>query len=108
MIDAVARFVVEFTAPIIKRIDALEQRPTVKHCGVYSAGNEYAEASLVTYSGGMWIAERATSAKPGDDGSGWRLVVKSGHAVNGRDEQGRRHPTQGRASPGAATIHRRT
>ena len=33
---------------------------------------------MVTRKGGLWLAQRDTSARPGDGGDGWTLVVKAG------------------------------
>ncbi len=45
--------------------------------GAYEAGD------AVTFGGSLWIALRATSAKPGDGSLDWRLAVKKGR--DGRD-----------------------
>jgi hypothetical protein len=62
------------------RLDALEQRPQLAYKGVHVDGQAYAEASLVTRDGGLWLAERFTNDRPGQVDSGWRLVVKRGGA----------------------------
>ena len=67
----------------IKRIEArlanLEQRPPApRWCGIWRPDSGYTAGDLVTCSGGLWLAARSTSARPGTDDSGWSLVVKSG------------------------------
>lgn len=70
------------------RLDALEARlaalehqpPAPRWLGVWRHGNEYSVGDLVTRSGGLWLACRPTSGKPGADDSGWSLIVKSGGA----------------------------
>jgi hypothetical protein len=62
------------------RLDKLEARPELKYCGVWVAGKTYAENSLVTQSGSLWIAKKTTAAYPGggaEPGS-WQLCVKRG------------------------------
>jgi hypothetical protein len=52
--------------------------PTVLDRGVWREG-QYVHGDAVTYAGAFWIAQRETSAKPGEGGdNGWRLAVKSG------------------------------
>jgi len=50
--------------------------------GVYSASRAYEAGDAVTWAGSLWIAQRATSAKPETDDS-WRLAVKRGR--DGKD-----------------------
>jgi hypothetical protein len=76
----VARVIHRELEPVRLRLTALEARPELKHEGTYQEGTEYRAGSFVTRRGGIWLAERATAAKPGSEGSGWRLVVKEGHA----------------------------
>ena len=65
-------------APLEKRLIALEKRPELKHCGVWHEKN-YKAGSLVTHSGGLWLANKGTKQRPGQ--SGWTLIVKSGNAA---------------------------
>ena len=60
-------------------VEALKARPELKHCGVFRDQSAYEPGSLVTRSGGLWLATARTAGAPGADPS-WRLVVKSGHA----------------------------
>jgi hypothetical protein len=51
--------------------------PTVIYRGVFAPG-EYEAGDATTWGGSLWIAERATDAKPDTPESGWRLAVKKG------------------------------
>lgn len=66
-------------ATLEARIAALESRPQLKWAGIFVDGDTYPECALVTRSGSLWLAQRATATTPGSEGSDWRLVVKSGH-----------------------------
>jgi integrin beta 3 len=49
--------------------------------GVWQAGRTYPKGACVTRQGGLWTAQDATSARPGDEGAAsraWRLSVKGG------------------------------
>lgn len=46
--------------------------------GVYQAGRTYEKGDGVTFGGSFWIAQDATSEKPGDGATRWRLAVKAG------------------------------
>jgi hypothetical protein len=83
----VASFVKRALAPRDGRIAALEAeveklkaRPLQKWAGTHVAGTRYAEASLVTKGGSLWVATAATTTTPGEAGSDWRLIVKRGTA----------------------------
>lgn len=75
------------------RLDEIEARlakleaapPGPRWLGVWRAANEYTVGDLVTQGGGLWLAGRATSAKPGTPDSGWTLIVKAG-SYGTRDE----------------------
>lgn len=54
--------------------------------GVWRPG-DYEQGDGVTYKGSYWLAERDKPARPGEDGSGWRLAVKRGR--DGRDAGGK-------------------
>lgn len=51
--------------------------------GVYRAGVTYAKGDGVTFGGSFWIAQDATSEKPGDGATRWRLAIKKG--ADGRE-----------------------
>lgn len=57
--------------------------------GVYVGGVTYEKGDAVTYGGSFWITPMATSGRPGDGSSPWRLAVKHGRegkpGLNGKD-----------------------
>ena len=57
--------------------------PVVYDCGIWREGKTYHQGDGVTFGGSFWIAQRATTAKPGDGSPDWRLAVKKGR--DGRD-----------------------
>jgi hypothetical protein len=67
------------------RLDKLEARPELKYHGVWSAGKTYAENSLVTHAGSLWIAKQKTASFPGGQAEpgAWQLCCKRGH--DGKD-----------------------
>lgn len=69
-------------------------KPGLIDRGVYQAGTNYVRGDAVTWGGSLWIAQRDTSAKPGNGDDDWRLAVKKGR--DGRDgekgERGERGP----------------
>lgn len=67
------------------RVEAIETR-ALEYLGTYQAGKSYRPGSAVTWSGSLWIALRATDAKPGEAheaSRAWRLAVKKG--TDGKD-----------------------
>ena len=61
-----------------KRVEALEQRPVLRHLGIWQEGKAYTEHNLVTLNGSMWLCLRGTrKARPGQS-KNWQLVVKRG------------------------------
>jgi len=67
-------------AALEAEVARLKARPLQKWAGIHIAGVPYAEASLVTRSGSLWVSTTATTTTPGEAGSDWRLIVKKGHA----------------------------
>lgn len=63
--DLIREFVDKKCAPLLQKIKTLEDRPQLKYCGIWTAGNTYQENSLVTRDGSLWIAKRNTAAYPG-------------------------------------------
>jgi hypothetical protein len=63
-----------------RRIRELEERPTLKYLGTWSADESYNIGDVVTRQGSMWHCHtNHCRSMPGDDGGiGWRLCVKSG------------------------------
>jgi len=63
----------------IKRFDL--RLPIVLDRGVYVAGKAYEPGDAVTWGGSLFIAQKATGAKPGEateESRAWRLAVKRG------------------------------
>src|SRR5262249_48124684 len=75
------------TAPaeLEARIAELERRPTPKYCGLWQAGEQYAEGNPVTFEGAMGIALRGTRRVP--PGPDWQLCVRRGR--DARSHRGR-------------------
>jgi hypothetical protein len=64
------------------RIEALEQRPVLKYCGVYDEAKPYTPGNMVTHSGSIWHCKSACQGqKP--PGHCWQLAVK--HGRDGKD-----------------------
>jgi integrin beta 3 len=64
---------------IVKRFPLV--LPIVLDRGVFSAGKSYDPGDAVTWGGSLFIAQKATSAKPGEASEAsraWRLAVKRG------------------------------
>lgn len=76
---ALARFVADKVGPLHRRIEQLEQRPSVAYRGVYVDNTEYVEGNLTTHAGGLWLALNTTKSRPGTSDH-WKLVVKKGEA----------------------------
>lgn len=57
--------------------------PVTIYRGVFKLDEDYARGDATTWGGSLWIAEKATSAKPDSPDSGWRLAVKKGR--DGKD-----------------------
>jgi hypothetical protein len=79
-------------APIQERLADAEQelktlkaQPQLKYCGVWREHETFSEGSLCTKGGGLWLATGPRLGTPGTPGSGWRLIVKAGTAVDARD-----------------------
>ena len=67
-------------AALEQEVQALKARPLQKWAGTHIAGVSYAEASLVTKGGSLWVATAPTTTTPGEPGGDWRLIVKRGTA----------------------------
>ena len=53
--------------------------PILKYCGVWTEGQSYKLNDVVTLSGSAWICTaHETVVRPGDNSSGWQLMVKRG------------------------------
>ena len=62
------------------KIHELEQRPELKHRGVWRETESYRECNMVSHAGGLWTARQDTKARPGQSHE-WQLIVKSGKAA---------------------------
>ena len=78
MADAVVQAIQMATAPLHARIAALEARPTLKFCGIYSDTKAYAPGDCATRQGGLWACKTATTGP--FDHAAWQLAVKKGDA----------------------------
>jgi len=81
----IREFVEKKYAVLAQKIKDLEDRPELKYHGVWVAGRTYAQNSLATRDGSLWIAKRATAAYPcgGAEPDSWQLCVKRG--ADGKD-----------------------
>jgi hypothetical protein len=57
--------------------------PVPIYRGTHKSGQRYEAGDMVTAEGSGWIAQRTTTAKPGDPNSGFQLAIKRGR--NGKD-----------------------
>ena len=80
MWETIGLFIGKVIAPLKARIAELEQKQ-LKLGGVWKAGERYAENTLVSFQGGLWICRADnTGARPGSGSPAWRLAVKRGDA----------------------------
>ena len=75
--DAIG-LLLDVVANVDARVAALEQRPELRHVGVWRESRTYPEASIVTHAGSLWLCKAATQARPGQNDA-WQLIVKSGN-----------------------------
>jgi hypothetical protein len=73
--NAVVEVIKGAVAPLVARLERLERQPALKFAGPYREGVNYLAGSLVQRQG-LWLAESDTHAAPGEDHSGWRLILK--------------------------------
>jgi hypothetical protein len=60
--------------------------PVMIDTGVYRDTGSYEKGDGVTWAGSYWVAQKDNPAKkPGEEDSGWRLVVKKGR--DGKDRE---------------------
>jgi hypothetical protein len=62
--------------PIVKTFPIV--LPIPRYHGIYAAGLTYSPGDMVTWSGSAWYCKRPTTARPGESGSAWQLMVKAG------------------------------
>lgn len=81
--------------PLIARVAALEaqlaaiEQSGLKgfadlHRGPWREGETYRRSELCAHNGGLWLARANTSARPGEPGAGWELIVKAPRHDSGR------------------------
>jgi hypothetical protein len=69
-------------AALEARLARLEAMPRLKYHGVSQAAQEYAEGSMVSCSGSLWIAKSAPGdERPGNGATAWQLAVKRGRGA---------------------------
>lgn len=68
---------------LLRRVEALEQRPTLKYSGVWMKGLIYSPGEFCTLQGSLWHCSRQTTSRPGTDAT-WTLAVKQGTISNAR------------------------
>lgn len=78
---ATAEAINEKLAPLIRRLEALEQggaRTLIdSYAGIFRDGVSYQRGQLVTDRGGLWFCNADTDTRPGT-GPHWTLAVKAG------------------------------
>ena len=73
-------------ADLVKRIEALEARPSVHDAGVWTQSQTYPKGAAVTFGGSLWISQiDGNISKPSKDRA-WRLAVKKGRDGKGAAE----------------------
>lgn len=70
----ITRAIKSATAPLIARIEELEDRG-LKFCGVHQRAQSYRRGDSVTHKGSLWTALEATNSEPGT-GPSWQLSAK--------------------------------
>ncbi|RCW65175.1 carbohydrate-binding family V/XII protein [Pseudorhodoferax soli] len=73
---AVGEQIRDAVAPLLKRIELLEQVP-FKYDGPHETDKVYERGMFVTSDGSLWHANYKTASRPGD-GPAWTLAVKRG------------------------------
>jgi hypothetical protein len=78
--EYVAKTIADLVVPLRDRIQKLEERPSVRYLGVWSAEKRYEPGSFVTHSGSIWHTDlESTGIRPGEGGNViWKLAVKRG------------------------------
>jgi hypothetical protein len=71
-------YIADLLSPMHERLAAIEAKGVPTYVGVWQSSTTYERGALATFSGGLWHCNRASNQKPGDEGSGWTLCVKSG------------------------------
>src|SRR5262245_19152621 len=68
---------------IVKRLEALEARPSAKWAGIWSGLESYKEMEFVSHQGCLWCCTASnTSQRPNTSPGYWKLIVKKGDHVD--------------------------
>ena len=70
------------------RIEALEQRPAMKYCGVYNEKQGYVPGDFVTHHGSLFHAECESRAVTPGTAPAWKLAVKRGRDARDPRDKG--------------------
>jgi hypothetical protein len=84
--DAIAKAINYKADQLLKRIEALEERPTMQYRGVFAAGQTYHPGDFCTWGGSLWACRQTTTRNPAYDAESakvWTLAVK--HGRDGKD-----------------------
>lgn len=75
--EVIAEAVKEATAPLLKRIEMLEEGG-IKYLGNYQRAAEYKRGDTVTHKGSLWTAiqQADPGTAPGDNPEQWQLSQK--------------------------------
>ena len=65
-------------APILQRLDELEQRPSLAYRGVWTESCAYARGSFVSHQGSIWHSNEDQNASRPGASDAWTLAVKRG------------------------------
>jgi len=71
-------YIADLLSPMQERLAAIEAKAIPTYVGTYQPNTTYQRGDCATFSGGLWHCNRDGAQKPGDEGSGWTLCVKSG------------------------------
>ena len=65
---------------MLKRIEALETRPTLRYLGVWNPATLYDTGDFVTQDGSVWACKASTQTRPGtaDGALYWQMAVRRG------------------------------
>jgi hypothetical protein len=89
-LDASEKRVKELETELDARVKALEDRPTLRYCGIYEAGATYRPGDFVTNDGHTWACKSITRVRPtfGSEAASafWTLACKAGRpGKDGKD-----------------------
>jgi hypothetical protein len=79
IIDLIQNLSAAADKPLVERIAALEQKPSLRYCGIYSEQEQYRPGDCVSRNGSIWHCNAPTfGTPPGDGNEFWTLCVKAG------------------------------